>query len=959
MEILLVVCRHHGAPPPVLHPRVTIDRGGTPAGRQPRAKYPALVPWPPAPAGTTGRDAEPVSRRPWPLVGRAHELAAIDTFLRSASGSIIFSGEPGTGKTRLLAEIEQRAQQEGRTSLRVVASQSASSVPLGAFASLLPPPTRHREAPANVIAEAVAFVARHRDPVDLDADDAEALDEHGQAEVRGYQLVRGVVLIVDDAHWLDGASAALVQQVAVGGLAHVAMTVRTGERVPDAITALWKDGIADRLDVGPLSRSVIDDLLTEVLPGVANATREVLWKACEGNPLYLRELVLGAIDSGALVDGERGWHVTGSLVRSPRLLELVEARLADLSPDQRAVLELLAISGPIGLGLLESLVSLDAAEAVERLGLAVTRTEGRRRELQLAHPLHGEVLRGQMPAITAMGINRRLAAAVEQLGARRRDDILRVSLWRLEGGGVGNPDLLLLAADHAHAARNEALAERLARAALEAGAAADAALLLAVVLGEFGRQQELEALLADVAQRAELDDRTRALVAAKRAINLLWGLRRDADADAVLDDAADRLPAGPARDEVTCERAVLAVLRGHAARAIELAEPLRDADDPRVAVRAALALGPALRLAGRPNDVLAVADRGWMLQNDLADHRGFGSAGTHVITRLSAMTELGDFTGAEALARAAVEVTDASGDGMGIGWAAWVSGAIACDAGRLQQSAACFERAEAAWRSIGQDGPARWATSGRLLVAAMSTDPSGIAAHRAALLAGEPGPMTIEEPDAQRALAWASWCLGDERAAVTQLATIAQGALEHGDVVHAARAAHDLARLGATAAAADAWRAMPAVTDWPVGEARGEHVTALAAQDGAALLDVSERFASLGWSLFAAEAAAQAAGVFRRASEGRKAERAAAQSARLLARCEGAATPALAEVGSAASLSVREREIAGLAARGLSNREIAERLTLSERTIENHLQRAYVKLGVTARTHLADALRLG
>jgi DNA-binding CsgD family transcriptional regulator len=900
-------------------------------------------------------------------VGRAHELAAIDTFLRSASGSIIFSGEPGTGKTRLLAEIERRAQQDGRTSLRVVASQSASSVPLGAFASLLPPPTRHREAPANVIAEAVAFVARHRDPANPEAahaadargaSDPTAPDAHDQPEVRGYQLARGVVLIVDDAHWLDGASAALVQQVAVGGLAHVAMTVRTGERVPDAITALWKDGIADRLDVGPLSRAVIDDLLTEVLPGVAPATRDVLWRACEGNPLYLRELVLGAIDSGALVDNERGWHVTGSLVRSPRLLELVEARLADLSPDQRGVLELLAISGPIGLGLLESLVSLDAAEAVERLGLAMTRTEGRRRELQLVHPLHGEVLRGQMPAITAMGINRRLAAAVEQLAARRRDDILRVSLWRLEGGGIGNPDLLLLAADHAHAARNEALAERLARAALEAGAGADAALLLAVVLGEFGRQHELEALLAGVADRPDLDDRTRALVAAKRAINLLWGLRRDVDAEAVLDDAAAQLPPGPAHDEVVGERAVLAVLRGHPARAIELAEPLRDSHDARVAVRAALALGPALRLAGRPAEVLAVADRGWTRQNDLADHRGFGSAGTHVITRLSAMTELGDFAGASALAQAAVEVTDAAGDGMGIGWAAWVSGAIACDAGRLRESAACFERAEEAWLAIGQDGPARWATSGRLLIAAMSSDPSGVAAHRAALLAGEPGPMAIEEPEAQRALAWAAWSLGDQRTAVAELRSIADRALRHGDVLHAACAAHDLARMGADAAAAEAWRAMPDLVAWPVGEARRDHVAALASVDGGALLEVAERFALLGWSLYAAEAAAQAAGVFRRASEGRKAERAASHSARLLATCEGAATPALAEVGSAASLSAREREIAALAARGLTNRDIAERLSLSERTIENHLQRAYVKLGVSARTHLADALRL-
>jgi DNA-binding NarL/FixJ family response regulator len=55
-------------------------------------------------------------------------------------------------------------------------------------------------------------------------------------------------------------------------------------------------------------------------------------------------------------------------------------------------------------------------------------------------------------------------------------------------------------------------------------------------------------------------------------------------------------------------------------------------------------------------------------------------------------------------------------------------------------------------------------------------------------------------------------------------------------------------------------------------------------------------------------------------------------------------------------LTKRELEVATLAARGLSSREIAETLVVSTRTVENHLQRAYEKLGVSGRTELAGAL---
>ncbi|NUR61493.1 MAG: helix-turn-helix transcriptional regulator [Catenulispora sp.] len=79
-----------------------------------------------------------------------------------------------------------------------------------------------------------------------------------------------------------------------------------------------------------------------------------------------------------------------------------------------------------------------------------------------------------------------------------------------------------------------------------------------------------------------------------------------------------------------------------------------------------------------------------------------------------------------------------------------------------------------------------------------------------------------------------------------------------------------------------------------------------------------------------------------------------AQARQHLAACEGADTPALREALRPSPLTEREREIAALVAAGLSNRQIAERLVVSVRTVEGHVYRACVKLGVADRAALAE-----
>ncbi|MDT2006716.1 helix-turn-helix transcriptional regulator [Rhodococcus opacus] len=83
---------------------------------------------------------------------------------------------------------------------------------------------------------------------------------------------------------------------------------------------------------------------------------------------------------------------------------------------------------------------------------------------------------------------------------------------------------------------------------------------------------------------------------------------------------------------------------------------------------------------------------------------------------------------------------------------------------------------------------------------------------------------------------------------------------------------------------------------------------------------------------------------------------AAARAQRLADTCDGARTPALAEALQPSPLTGRQREIITLAAQGLSNKQIAEKLTVSVRTVEGHLYRASLKTGLAGRDDLGATL---
>jgi AAA ATPase domain len=410
----------------------------------------------------------------WPLVGRREELSQLTDAVVGQRGAVI-TGPAGTGKTTLALTGLGRAQARGMRLARVAATRASRDLPFGAFASVLPAELQGRRLRSEDRSELLRRYAR-------------ALIEGGGG--------RPLVVFVDDAHLLDGGSATLLHQLALTRAATAVATVRSGEAAPDPVLSLWKDGPAERIEVGVLDAAEIEELLVSALGGPVDAAAvRQLADRCQGNPLFLRELVTGALETGALADAGGIWRLGGSLRPTARLAELVALRLGDLSWSERAVLELLTLGEPLGSMSLARLTDPAAVDSLERKGLITSQMNGRRVEVRLAHPIYGEVVRTGISVLRERALARSRAEVIEATAGRRREDILRLAAWRLVGGG-GSAGLLVSGAMAARGRHDHSLAERLARAAVDAGAGFEARFVAAEAAHFQGRSGEAEYELA-------------------------------------------------------------------------------------------------------------------------------------------------------------------------------------------------------------------------------------------------------------------------------------------------------------------------------------------------------------------------------------------------------------------------------------------------------------------------------
>src|SRR5579859_7177370 len=264
----------------------------------------------------------------WPIIGRRSELEVFEKALCSGEqAGLVIHGRPGVGKTRLADECLQWAAANGYPTERMVGSRTTGLLPLGAVTGLLvgglgrPGPDGQVNMVALFEDTRRALLARHE----------------------GHRLVT----VADDVSLLDAASLALLGYLAAQGTIFLIATVRAGEPVPDLLTGLWRDGRVERMDLEDLSRTQLDTLLHLALGGPieAGAGRE-FWEATRGNPLYVHELVLGALESGALVERSGVWHLEDRLPDTTRLLDLVEQRIGVLSDQAGSVIELLSLCEP-------------------------------------------------------------------------------------------------------------------------------------------------------------------------------------------------------------------------------------------------------------------------------------------------------------------------------------------------------------------------------------------------------------------------------------------------------------------------------------------------------------------------------------------------------------------------------------------------------------------------------------
>ncbi|WP_290057948.1 AAA family ATPase [Amycolatopsis solani] len=842
----------------------------------------------------------------WPLVGREQELAFARRALADAEVcGLLLTGRAGAGKTRLAKVLLTELAAGGARTHWVRAMSSASTIPFGAFAHLLP------------------------GSADGTADRAHRLNQVAGHLTRGAEG-RRLVLCVDDAHLLDDLSATLVHQLAATASAFVIVIAPHGVSVPDPVFAMWKDRVAERLDVGELSRAQTIELITAALGGrLEDGAEHRLWHLTLGNPLFLRELVQGGLDSGSLSAADGLWRWSGALTATPRLVELIETRTDRVDADERRLLELLAFGEPLGS---EPLVRLGAASVLastEQAGLVVSARTGRRLNVRLAHPLYAEVIRRRTSPLRQRDTYRILARTLDMTGARRAEDKPRLVRWRLAAGLPTDPQLVRAAAETL-LRKDFPQAEQLAAEAVRLGGGFAAKYLLAQVRIAGGRHADADALLAELAGET-VSDAQHARVAGTRARNLAFGLNRFEEAESVL-DTAETAVSGTA-DELVVARAALRAAEGSCRAALDLLGPVLDRNRRGDVLRlgALVVAAGALAEAGRTEACLGVVEEGLAIAVSDASVPGSRIRLEHA--RVVALCRAGRLEEAEDLA--GDDYRDAVGDrwGPALASAAASLGTVALAYGNVR---AAIRRLREALTVEGHDQPHEFRPA---VLGALA---------RACAMTGQVPEADLPGPLGRWAAAWACAAGGELTRAVSLASEAASAAESTGRAAIAAEIRHDLVRFGVPEFSSDL--AGPLVSSYAA------HARALSAGDAAALDAAATAFADVGARLLAAEAAAEASRAHRAAGKLGSAVGSAQRAQTWLASCEDAATPALALLDTPLDLTVRELEIARLVATGLTSRAVADRLVVSVRTVDNVLHGVYAKLGISGRRELASVV---
>ncbi|MBF6329080.1 helix-turn-helix transcriptional regulator [Nocardia transvalensis] len=859
--------------------------------------------------------------RNWPMIERGGELDALRAALTGTEfvGAVL-TGDAGVGKTTL---ARQATAAVGGNVRWVAGTESARSIPLGVFAHMVGVYTAH---------DPVTFMAAAREALLADGD---------------------TIIGVDDAHLLDQLSATLLLQLAIDKAARIVCTVRSGVPVPDAVTSLWKDGHLLRIDLLPFTERQSVELVESMLGGqLEGFTANLMWESSGGNALFLRHLVEGALEAGTLRQVNGVWQLRGRAAVTSELAALLEDRVEQLPEPVLRVLELLTFCEPIDLDVLAELAGEEAVESAESRGVIRIVENSHQLLVRYNHPLFGEVIRRRLGIASARRLRGRLYSSLKERPIKSASDRIRLAELALDSDKSADLELFETAAEEAIGLANIPLGERFARAAVERGGGVEAADLLARALLWQGHRIEAERTLASF-DPDELNEVQLARWGSTRVSNLLWAMGDADHADEVLTLVRDKVEHPKIASTLQGLASACAVNENRLEAAFRDAEQVMETQDapPWAVWWASFGGGLALALMGRGEAARGFAERGHEVESHIDGLNRFMSTHAEVL----ALTFTGEL---DAARRRATGYFGYSAPGQYLAWgfSRILQGTVDVAQGRFPDG---IENLEQALAALHAEGAAAWMFPARIRLAE-AYSALGRAAEAAETIAEATSRggrhSAVYEPQLEIARAWQAAAEGT----VTPAVRLAIGAADAAARAHQhaieAMALHTAARFGDHSVAgrlAD----IAARIDGRLVQVQARHAVAVASNDGPGLDAAAAEFESIGVLLSAADAAAQAASAHERSGDRRRLLESAATANRLAAACGGASTPALRQSAQPLPLTAREREIANLVAAGLSNRQIADRLTVSVRTVEGHLYRACIKLDVTDREALAELMR--
>ncbi|OBA77967.1 AAA family ATPase [Mycobacterium sp. 1164966.3] len=690
-------------------------------------------------------------------------------------GAVVL-GPDGVGKSTLARLAAENFTAEHPTTVTrwVTGTPTERVVPFGAFSHLVEIADLGK--PAALLRAARASLARDGREGDL-------------------------LLVVDDAHHLDVLSATLVYQLALGGAARMIVTARA-DAAPDAIAALWTDGLLRRIDIEPPSGS-----------GRA---------------------------SGPAGPAE------------------VDAFIAELPAAARSVLDCLAVQEPLSLANLTVLAGEGAVAQAEQWGAAETRVPGGRAVdpmVYTAHPLFAERALAALGADGARLRRTELVTLLSQDPPDHLSDRLRLASLALDSDAQQSVDEVVEAAQQALRLGDMVLAERFGRSAVDRSGGLAARLPLAYALSWQGRGREAGAVLAAV-DPAGLSETELMAWAVPRAANQFWMLSEPERATAFLQTTRNRVTDPAARSSLDALTATFAMNAGNLKRAIALTTEVLSgppAGDMAVAWAASAGALCSARM-GRFDDVERLAE-----QASTAEHPGLLRF-TVGLGQITALLMAGEITQAQALAQRFTDFAELQQPGRAIGevllaHVLLVRGEFAPAAALLEPAAATLERTGYSW------GPLSL-----MLLATARAQQGDIPASAKALRRAEARHGTksaLFAPELGLARAWTRATGRDITGAITAAREAARTAERAGQSAVALSAWHDAVRLG-DKRAVDPLGQLASEIYCAVGQIALAHARALTAGDGAALQTVSEDLAAVGMRAAAADAAAQAQRVLSR-----------------------------------------------------------------------------------------------